>query len=897
MVGAAKRRPLGGRLLRRWTLGFVIVSGVAIGPTQGQTTATVNAGAGTSTTAVDTGAAGTTTTGVAGVVASSSSTASAAATGAGAAANGTAATASAASVGSSSSSSSSSGQTTLSGGGTPLGSGAVTTAPVTRFGAVAHLIWDQAVVVFVGGLGGTWNSNQALTADASIVALSLHTGFTAGVGGGTWLSVPTASLVDVPSSATDPRFTSYAASAIARSVDANVAGSNVDLLFYTFGNSANPTSSAVYVYDPSAPSNFYSFDDHVTSASPRIRTASCLLDSRTMLIHGGENGPDNSPSTITLQDTYLLDLVNATTSNNAWTSKTSSVASDPFLHDHVMECVDGVAYMLSGITADLNSDGTFIAADMTSVYVYTYNTDITAGSWAKRSTLADPANGYPPPRRSATLTALSSTSNILLLHAGVQVDLTYTYKDLWQLETDTLQWKQLASSPYLRHSHNAFIVNNYLVAAFGVVSNYSDPNPPVPGIVAYDISNNVWGNLPDGITAQTPPALPEHVSTSNTHTNTTVPVSNSQPILSSGAIAGIVVGAIAVILIISAIIIFRRRRTARTERLELEQKMNERLRREDMDRELALQGILGATAQTPMGRQVGGELARVIKHNQTGVRSAEASTDDDDSLTSEADESHVFKFGIKEVLKDERKPQKHLSPPGNRHSYVSGASGVSYPSGSGVTEGSSTSTDDDDDDDEDDDQTAASRPNSQVTTSPQLAAEKSDSTSVKKIRASIIDVVSKRSGSRNANFPKDEPLRPWELPGMGTLKSPSIRGSVVGNAASISGAAGGNGGRSSRNSHLERAFLSPDQRSFSPAFSDMHKTGSRYSMNSSVQSGASGSAVGEQFDESQYMRSLFAQFTDAQILESWNSYVVYTGQVYTLEQIVALRTIYGKDAV
>ncbi|KAJ3143094.1 hypothetical protein HK100_011393 [Physocladia obscura] len=798
------------------------------------------------------------------------------------------------------------GQTTLSGGGTPLGSGAATTAPATRFGAAAHLIWDQAVAVFIGGLGGTWNLNAALSVDASIAVLSLHSGFTAGIGGGSWLTAPSTTLVDAPATAVDPRLTSYAASAIARSVDVNVAGANVDLFFYLFGDSDNPTTSAVYLYDPAAPSEFYSFNDHVTAASPRIRAASCLLDSETMLIHGGLSGPDNSPTTITLQDTYLLNLVNSTTSNNAWTSKTSSIASDPYLHDHVMECVEGVAYMLSGITADENSDGTLVASSMSNVYVYTYDSDITAGSWTKHSTIADPENGSPPPRRSATLTAVSSTSNILLLHGGVQVDLDYTYKDLWQLDTSTFQWKQLTNSPYLRHSHNAFMVNNYLVAAFGVVSNNSDPNPPIPGIVAYDVSNNVWGNLPGGITAQTPPALPTHTGSSDSQTSNT-PSGGSGIILSTAAIAGIAAGGGAIIIIVIAAIILRRKRIERDEQKEIEQKMNERLRREDMDRELALQGILGSSAQTPMGRQVGGELARVIQHNLTGVRSVEPSTDDD-SLTSDADDPHVFKFGPKEQLNDERKRSKYLAPPsvGNRHSYVSGTSGVSYPSGSGISRGGSggdidgtTTTDDDDDDDEL--QTTSTRPNSQAPGSPELTAEKEkDSTSVKKkLRASIIDVVSKRSSSsRNGgNFKKDEPLRPWELPGMGTIKSPSAtRSSAVsplGNpGGSSSGAGGPGGGRLSQNSQIDRSFLSPDQRSFSPAQSDMYKTGSRYSMNSSVQSGASG---GEQFDESQYMRSLFAQFTDAQILESWNSYVAYTGQIYTLQQIVALRAIYGKD--
>ncbi|KAJ3004656.1 UNVERIFIED_CONTAM: hypothetical protein HDU68_004960 [Siphonaria sp. JEL0065] len=755
------------------------------------------------------------------------------------------------------------------------------TAPVTRFGATAHWIADQGVILFFGGWTGSWNVQTSLTVDQAVAALSLrNAGFGARLNP-TWLSVPVPGLVNAPANSIDPRITSYGVSALARSVDVGMSGPNVNVLYYMFGNSNNPTTSAVYQYIPSNAATIQTYNNHTTSASPRVRSASCLLDPSTLIIHGGADGIDGGSKTQTIQGTYFLSLTNATTPNNAWTAKPGS-DSDPLLHDHSMACVAGIAYMVGGIQSGLNADGTMVGASLASIYVYTYTNNIVGGSWKNQTVSPDPQYGYPQPRRSATLTPdfgflVNPSSNILLYHGGVAPDISISYGDLWQLDTNTFIWKQLNPAPQVRHSHNAVAVNNYLVVAFGIISNGSDPNPPIPGLIAYDISKGTWGDMLSAAPFGAPSPLPTHVNV--------VPSpspggdgGNGGITLPMPAVYGLAGGGGALLLIIIAVLVFKKRKVAKSERDELEQRMTDRLHREDTDRQLALQGILGSQSAPHAGRQVGGELARVIMHNQTGVRSTGlSSTDDSDDETTEED-AGVYKFGMKVGLNDE--PSK--LPNTMRNSY---ASGLSYPSGSGVSTGESS-----DGESEAASSTHGSGRISNVPASPQLSPSIGDGAK-KQQRSSILDTVSKRSGSRNAVFPKDEPLRPWELPGMGTLKPQGV------------------GSRSSLIQAPNRSPLVQNIRSRSPlvtdhghspkpytptAAADVREKRSRFSLNSSIRS-SEGSVQGENFDESQYMRSLFNQFTDEQILESWNSYVMYTGQVYTIEQIVALRTLYGNN--
>ncbi|KAJ3027205.1 UNVERIFIED_CONTAM: hypothetical protein HDU68_004255 [Siphonaria sp. JEL0065] len=773
-------------------------------------------------------------------------------------------------------------------------------SPASRFGATAHWIHDQGVIVFVGGWGGTWNSQTNLPIDQSIAALSLRNAGISARNGGIWLSVPVPSLVNAPAGAIDPRLTSYGVSATARSSDIGMPGANVDVLYYTFGNSINPTTSAVYQYIPSNAATIQSYDNHVTAASPRVRSASCLLGPSTVIIHGGADGVDGGTKTQTVQGTYFLSLTNVTTTNNAWVAKAGS-GGDPLLHDHSMECVAGIAYMLGGITGDFNADGSMTAAPLSYVFVYTWGNEITAGSWKNQSVSPDPQYGFPPPRRSATLTAVNPSSNLLLFHGGVAADLSISYSDLWQLDTNTFTWKSLNPSPQVRHSHNAIAVNNYLVVAFGVVSNASDPNPPIPSLIAYDIAKGTWGDMPSAVPFGAPPALPTHV---NTIANVTgVVTTPQQPLVPLPVIYGIAGGVAGLIAIIGLIVILRKRKRVNDEKAELEQKMVDRLHREDTDHQLALQGILGGANHTPHGRQVGGELAKVIRLNQTGVREDGPSVDDDEDDEEEGSDAagsygtdgtdDGFKFGMQVGLNDDRKGTSpaggRFQPAGNRASYGSGLTGLTYPSGLSGDTSSEASSDAGD--------TASSvhtgngsSVNGASSRVSRVVSSVGAGLGGVKPRMSML-VESVKSNNRNSAIPRDEPLRPWELPGMGTIKNPpstkqGIRSPLIPTPGSFP----------------TGTSVSQLSRSYSPMYSDapllatnVYGKKSKFSLSGSSSIISSDSSIAENFNEAQYMKSLFAQFTDEQILESWNSYVMYTGNAYTLEQIVSLRAIYGKS--
>ncbi|KAI9336506.1 hypothetical protein BDR26DRAFT_864698 [Obelidium mucronatum] len=782
-------------------------------------------------------------------------------------------------------------------------------APVSRFGATAHWIHDQGLIVFVGGWGGTWNAQTNLPLDQSIAALSLRSsGISRGVG--TWLAVPAPSLVNAPANSVDPRLTSYAVSAVARSIDVGISGSNVDVLYYTFGNSNNPSTSAVYQYIPSNAATIQSYDNLVTSASPRVRSASCLLDPSIVMIHGGADGVDGGSKTQTVQGTYFLSLANATTAKNAWVAKAGSGA-DPLLHDHSMECVAGIAYMLAGITGDFNKDGSMTAASLSFVYVYTWTDDITAGVWRNQSVSPDPQYGFPAPRRSASLTAVNPSSNLLLLHGGVAADLSISYNDLWQLDTNTFTWKSLNPSPQVRHSHNAIALNNYLIVAFGVISNQSDPNPPIPSLIAYDIAKGSWGDMPTGVAFGAPPPLPTHVntaaqsSTNGSNNNASQALSVSPPV-----IYGIVGGVAALILIAGLAVGLRKRSKINAEKAELEQKMVDRLHREDTDHQLALQGILGGGNAAPTGRQVGGELAKVIRLNQTGLRSVGSSLDEEDrndpddrvsELDSDLDNvssfgtqgtDDGFKFSMKVGLNDGKtaggatagaatSPMVRFQPT-TRASYGSGFTGLTYPSGLSADTSSEESSHNQESEN-DGTGSSVNGPAAGSAISRVSRVVSSVGLSNVKPRMSML-VESVKSSNRNSAIPRDEPLRPWELPGMGTIKSPTV-------------ASGGKqvGSSNSRSPLVPIPGGSQGGRSYSPMYApDMRPKKSKFSLSGSSSIVSSDSSITADFNESQYMKSLFSQFTDEQILESWNSYVMYTGNAYTLEQIVSLRAIYGK---
>ncbi|KAJ3062627.1 hypothetical protein HDU98_001490, partial [Podochytrium sp. JEL0797] len=493
--------------------------------------------------------------------------------------------------------------------------------PAPRWGAAAHWIADQGVVLFVGGVGGTWNTPVALPVGQTVTALSLRNdGFTPQ--SATWLQVPQPVVANVPVNAVNPLQTSYGVSVVARSTDLGIQGKDVHVLYYLFGNSPNPNTAAVYQLRQKNPSTIQTYNSQPSSADSRVRSASCLITPTDMIIHGGSSGADNTAESQTLQTTYFLNLPKSTTTTPAWTLKLDS-SNDPDLHDHAMECVEGVAYMVGGITGDYNLDGSLVGARMDVVWVFQWGDDLKSGVWVNRTVFPDPVGGYPPVRRSHTLTAVSPTSNLLLLHGGVAPDLSVSYSDLWQLDTTTFTWHQLPSAPLPRHSHNAVLLSNHLLIAFGVISNISDPSPPtLPLVTAFDLTANQWtGTIPRAVAFGEPAPLPPHVGPKNSASpslDAGDPPSPKIPLVAIYASAGALV---AIIAAVAGVMVARRKRKVMHETYLHEQKMVRQLYDEDMDRRRAFEGVIGV--EGGVGREVGGELAKVIRMNQTGVREEE----------------------------------------------------------------------------------------------------------------------------------------------------------------------------------------------------------------------------------------------------------------------------------
>ncbi|KAJ3060992.1 hypothetical protein HDU98_003087, partial [Podochytrium sp. JEL0797] len=350
--------------------------------------------------------------------------------------------------------------------------------PTPRGGASAQYIHDQAVIVFWGGVTGPAGLETTLTAAQNpLVALNLRQ---APFSAASWLSPPLPQIQNLQNYA-NPLFSSYAASVAARTADLGLQG-NTDMFYYLFGKTDAAPQSPVFAYNPSSAATAQTLAlNQATSSPPRVRTASCLLDPVTVLIHGGADGNDNLATTQTLASTYFLSLRNMTDpSQTAWRQKRASQSPDsvdPALHDHSMACVNGFAYMVGGINGLTSTTG----ETMDHVYYYAWSNDIVGGMWTSRAVKPDPAsNLYPPMRKSATLTAVNPSSNLLLLHGGLAPDGSETYNDLWQLDTNAWQWKQLNDGPYERHSHNAISINNYLIVAFGLYANATSPTQIIP---------------------------------------------------------------------------------------------------------------------------------------------------------------------------------------------------------------------------------------------------------------------------------------------------------------------------------------------------------------------------------------------------------------------------------
>ncbi|KAJ3222486.1 hypothetical protein HDU81_009868 [Chytriomyces hyalinus] len=778
----------------------------------------------------------------------------------------------------------------------PSGTGTVPSAPLPltphgpiqpRFGASAQLLRDQGLILFVGGYGGTWAQSTAAP-DGGVVALNVRSAFTVN-SNANWITVQQP-VVSTQPNESSPLVGAYGVGVVARGGDVNL-GYTGDVFHYVFAqlgprDGAIPglfPTTTVYEYMPGVGSIFQGYWN---SRSPpgrgRQQTASCLIDPQTVIIHGGVDITYG----VIQQSTWLLSLTQArSTDKQAWLQPQSS-AVDPklMLKDQMMACAGGKAYMLGGVRGT-ETDSEWAPLDY--MFVFEYANTPSDGKWT-RTLLLGPS-GFPQNRSMATLTAVSDTQ--LILHGGYTQDIDGYYQtanDTWMLDLSkpVAQWSPLSPSPMQRHSHNAIFVNDFIIYAFGTYINgtasQAENIQRQPQLIAYDVRNDQWGNFPSSA-AYTPTNPPPAMSP---HAAPTPPPAPAGPAftLSQPVIYGIAGGGSALVLIAIITIVWSRHSRKQKQQAEIDHYMTDRLRREDVNPDLALQGILGSHA-APLGREVGGELKKVIEYKQTGVEQQRVSDDSDEAGT-------TYKFGMKVALNDDSHKLDPKKTFGHRDSYASGFSGLTYPSGSGVSIG------DTDEESEEGEEESASELGSQLgsrvgsrSATPLSTNAKNNTPSLvsdaRRKRRALIDNLSKRSST----VPVNEPLKPWEMPGMGIInQTPQPFKSTRAPSRALT---------PNRDvSALQRAYTPNDSNHLA-----VNAKQSRFSLNSSLDSGESGAhlaaaaANGAPFDESQYMRTLFAQFNDQQILESWNSYVGYTGQVYSIQQIASLRVIYGQPQV
>ncbi|KAI8611829.1 hypothetical protein BC830DRAFT_1139516 [Chytriomyces sp. MP71] len=828
-------------------------------------------------------------------------------------------------------------------------------SPSPRYGASAQLLTDQGLIVFFGGYVGTPQNGyyvdlntpfEMKTTDA-VVTLSVTQAFTFSTGN--WQTITNTGLT-IPAKNMDvePRVSAYGVSAVARGLDVG-SQSNAEAFYYVFGQNYNTLMDAT-VYQYNQGNNMIGvLNKQSNPPSSRDRAVSCMVGPSTLLIHGGLSGTDNDVKTVTLQSTWLLDLKNISGTENAWSTLDDNANSPP-LHDHVMACLRGNAYMVGGVSDKLGADGNALMAMMDHLWVYSYTESFEFGTWTMVNLTTSATDGFPTPRRAATLTALDDKSDILLLHGGTTVDYGETFNDLWQLNVKSFTWKKLTPSKYTRHSHNAIAVNGMLVTAFGVMSDANStkvPNVVTPPLWVYNSITDSWGGFP--VSAVLPPgpapAFAPHVpAITASNQGTTIPPAGVSPAILYGSIGGIV----AVLLAVCLVFYFHRRRVIHMEKHEKEQEIAEQMEVEDSDRNAALVGIMGHDrSYSRNSRIVGGKLGRIIEQNATGIKASGYDYEVDEEIvpTQEVkDKTSIGSFSSAQIrfmleddiLKDiQTTAAKSVGGTGgipkSPNSDHGGSDGSNEKSGGSSELGKRPASIISD---------FSGRPTSFL--GPFLGA-----------KASTDDVRAPNPNRSSRLFVKEEttkaPLRPWELPGMGVQQKsrPASRlmtSSTVATSSSstsfIPGAFSSStvptdadkkitlagligelpevdegkkrfSRASSYGAILQDSSSALNTKRFSrtPSYSAMMQPGagynpyaftpdtrrfSSYSSSSSTDSFSNPSTV--EFydpDPNSSMRALFSRFTNEQILFSWNAYSAATGHVYTLEQVEAMRQMHA----
>ncbi|RUO97151.1 hypothetical protein BC936DRAFT_140892, partial [Jimgerdemannia flammicorona] len=227
----------------------------------------------------------------------------------------------------------------------------------------------------------------------------------------------------------------------------------------------------------------------------------------------------------------------------------------------------GMIVIIGGMSQSTSGTAWNIWVDMTDTPSY----DTSTGMWRRNT-----AQGTIPPSRSLHTTTLSTDGYSLIIYAGTSPapvngvipsvrptsgGSELTLGDVWVLDTNTYTWsspKLTGFAPSNRYGHTAVQVGTQMIVMGGSTGqNYT---ASLFGDTAV-LDTNQWTWL----AVYTPPAVwPDVFNTTKPSptgpSNTAISADSNPPALGMGAIAGISIGAIAVLGIAGAFFFVRRRR-------------------------------------------------------------------------------------------------------------------------------------------------------------------------------------------------------------------------------------------------------------------------------------------------------------------------------------------------
>ncbi|KAJ3202442.1 hypothetical protein HDU67_000567, partial [Dinochytrium kinnereticum] len=366
----------------------------------------------------------------------------------------------------------------------PIDSGSV----LGRMSASAILLpWNRSVL-FVGGSRADQAGTPGGLAGQGRLSVSLASPWTTDVGPASFLSV--GSSVEVQRTA--------------GSAAVSVSGRSV---YEFFGRlSESNATSQIYRYSWQEPS--LERLQPLDSSPPHRHGALVVkLDLSHYLVHGGRSADLTAQLSsaqlakgATLADSWILDIENLDKGlSTAWMTPRvltdRTLAPIPLCFHAGALGYDGRVFMVGGATqvGDAVSPKDELAP-MDSMWIY----DPEAG-YSRQTLLPDPLAGFPAPRLGHSLVAANSSSPELILYGGSNLATDVLYGDVWVLDVDTFTWRLMVGgdgkSAGRRAFHNAIMVNNVMLVAFGKIDVNSGPTA-AHGLAVWDHLARQWGGFP-----------------------------------------------------------------------------------------------------------------------------------------------------------------------------------------------------------------------------------------------------------------------------------------------------------------------------------------------------------------------------------------------------------------